>query len=1341
MPQGKLTGKENEMRMKFIAVVGAVALAQVAAAKTIGVWVDGRSYVSDGFTNSLAEAGWNIEWFSKNDLENVEKLDKTDVMYCGGGWNAYFFPTPKSRLNLVRYAAGGKGVFLSGFRSGYPRTANRPMFPEIGAVYNRVSCPWIWPVGKSALAKAFNGKPVVGSGNDHLCLRKGDWGEVFCCSGEDIVGTFGDYYCGRVVVYGGHFSYGVVDETRADAERLLLASLKYLTGQKKPSPQEQEKAMSKAAMALIRRELIWTWTIDDRGPDRRPGIVAEWRDKTTVEPEALSYKLDYYAKFLKADEAKKCVNASRILKGDVATTRKVAAAICDELRRKVEGMDIFDLTFAYVSGNPPVELEAIKSRLQRQIREQFVTSARKLIAEMQSKVKAAKKAALEKEVAEDLKSVPALVEKLSSKCPKERYEAALELGRISPDDEKAVAALCAALSDADDKVRTQAAISLGWMQALGAVDALVKNLSAKSVFDRRRAIQALGFIGEKKAVPAVMKMLSDPDPDCRMYAVVALGHLKATEAVERILSIAQDEKADIDIRCTAILALGDIGDRRAQAAIEKIDSEAKPYATRDRRGVVSGNYLSWRYGCNLKLAAERALKALAAGGRAALGVKQPEEYRSRAMFYAITKKCNFFAGRTGMGGSGGLFGGDRQKLLWAHLKDAGFTGVHNSWGAPSGLTPEEFKDIVCEADDLGLVWIDVMPGWVRCNCPMSEILLEEFKDVPAYHGLWAEETWPELGANVGEFKKFLAERYGSDWAKTLKLSDAELKVISSEKSPDWNPDWIGFGCAGPGKKLEAGFAPPWDGVLRTLVLEFGGKLLENAWRESQDYLHARRKGFAQTYVISTADPTKPIGGMQAVEKLDSLGHESYECFGRGSAYLMERYRNGGAPRSVMSEQYHWYCPSNAHALRGFWQNAIHSKCYYNFSLHQMFAYPSWVDMWSWERGRWEAAKEVFTRVAKTPDLYAISPSAANAAVVFSERSSSAVKEQGYFMCGVPPRNDHNAMAAWAALNELQVPSDVVWAETLDKAKISKYKFLYLPTAKYLLDSEVETIREWVKEGGVLVAEGTTSLFGGHSLKNRGNYALADVFGCDWKETKFRTGDDSDTFAGRHGVSSAFKVVPGLDSPLHIDDSIHRAAKPEKSIVRAKVAGDAGEILPGLKKGAEIEMDGALGFDIVKPTTAKVLAELNGSPAILANDFGKGRCYFVAANYFAHAHVASRWEMLPGKFDFWGNVLESIGAMAKSGYAAVGATLPVEVSGVSKEVEVSVADLGGKYVVHMLDYDVFSEGVTGAKLSIPGERKIKKVYYPGEKAPLKLDGRTAQLRDFKVYDMFVVEFDD
>ena len=1325
---------------KLIAIAGLLALAQVAEAKTIGIWEDVRSYVSDGFTNSLAEAGWNIEFFSRNDLENAEKLEKTDVIFAGGGWGAYFFPSPKSRLNLIRYVAGGKGIFLAAFRSGYTRTANRPMFPEIGAVYNRVSCPWMWPVGDSPLAKAFNGKPVVASGNDHLCIRKGEWGEVFCRSDDDIVGVYGDFYCGRVVVYGGHFAYKVVDDTRADAERLLLAALKYLTGKGKPSDFERVKGIDDAVNNFLRRELLWTWTNDDRGPDRRPGFLPEWRDKVSGEPNALAYKLDYYATFLERPDASKCATMSKSLKKATDGVRKRTDALMAELRGKVEKMDGADLALAYMNGKPPAELEPLKQRFKSLIREPQLDAARKLVAEMHPKVKAAKKAALQKELAEALKAVPALVEKLSSECPKERYEAALELGRISPNDAKAVAALCAALADADDKVRTQAAISLGWMQAKDAVDALAKNLSAPSVFDRRRAIQALGFIGDRKAVPAVVKALDDPDYLCRVYATVALGHLKATEAVDRLLAIAEDEKAKEELRCSSIIALGDIGDKRAQVAIEKINAASKPYARKDNQGIWTENYLSWRGGsCNLKIATEWALKNLASGGRKEPGVKQPEECRSRDLFYAITKKCNFFAGRTETVKD--LFNGEGQKFLWAYLKDAGFTGVHNSWGWPRGWKPEAFKEVVREADDLGLVWIDVLPGWVRGDCPLSEIVLEEFKDVPCFHGFWAEETWPKMGGNIDEFKAFLVERYGKDWAKALKLRDDELKVLSSEKSANWNPGWIGFGCPGPDKKLEKGFEPPWDGTLRTLVLEFNAKILEDAWRESQDFLHARRMGFAQTYVISTADPTKVIGGIKAVEKLDSFGHESYECFGRGSAYFMERYRNGGAPRSAMSEQYHWYCPSNAHALRGFWQNAIHSKCYYDFALHQMFEQPSWYDMWSWERGRWDAAKEVFQRVAKTPELYEISPSAANAAVVFSERSSSAVKEQVYFQCPVPTRNDHNAMAAWTALNELHIPSDVIWAESFDKARLSKYKFLYLPTAKYLADDEIEALREWVKEGGVLVAEGTTSLFDCHSLKNRGNYALADVFGCDWKETVFRVGNDSDTFAGRHGVSSAFKVVPGLDSPLHIDDSIHRSAKPEKSIICAKVGGDAGELLPGMKKGDEIEMDGALGFDVVKPTTAKVLAEWKGRPAILANDFGKGRSFFVAANYFAHAHIATRWEMFPSKFDFWGNVLESIGAMAKSGYAAAGAALPVEVSGITRDVEVAVADFGSKYVVHLLDYDVFSESVKGAKLVIPGERKIKKVFYPGEKAPLKLDGRTASLRDFKVYDMFVVEFED
>lgn len=1324
---------------RFTVIIAALLVAQAAAGKTIGIWKDVRSNLSPGITNTLDNAGWDIVWLQGNDLENEEKLAKTDVIILTGGWGRYFFPSPRSRINLVRYAAGGKGVLAAGFRSGYVRTANRPMFPEIGEVFNRVTSSWIGPHGESELAKAFNGKAFASGGHDHLCIRIGKWGTQFCSSGGDAVGSFGDYYHGRVVVYGGHFMYQMVDETRADAERLFLAVLKYLSGSPKVSAAEAELAKGKAELALLRRELLWTYTADDRGPDRRPGLLTEIRDNLSSEPDAVAYRLDYYANFLPKGDAAKCRSFSGSLKRMTNSLRAFYVRELAELRKKTETATLSVLAMATAINSGFVDIEKIKKRLSGRINRSTVEKAKAFADEMRPKVKAAKKAALEKEIAGDLLKVPSLVAALSSKDAAVRYEAALEIGRISPEnDAAAVKALCAALVDKDAKVRKQAATSLGWMQARGAVDALTANLSAPCPRDRRRALQALGLIGDKKAIPAVMKMLDDPEDLTRRVAMTALGHLKAVEAVGRLMEIAGNDKLEKQYRTIAILALGDIGDKRALPLLEKLMAGKSDIQLDRRTRIPWRNFLSNKKGIGITVATELALKRLAAGGRAKPGVKQPEEYRSRDEFYAITKKCNFFAGRTET--VRGVFRGAGQKLLWAHIKNAGFTGVHCAWGWPSGYTPEGFTEIVREAGDLGLIWIDVMSGWVRCDYATSEAVISHYEeaDIPAYRGVWAEETWPENGGTPEQFREFLRERYGKDWAKTLRLSEEEVKAAESLTK------WVGFGCGGPDKRGAEGFKPPWDGALRTLVLEFNGVQLEKAWGESQDYLRSRRKGFAQTYVISTADPTKVIGGIQALEGLDSAGHESYESFGRFSTYYIERYRNGGAPRSIMSEQYHWYCPSNAHALRGFWANAIHSKCYYNFALHQMFEQPSWYDNWSWERGRWDAGKEVFLRVAKTPELYEISPTAANAAVLFSERCSSAVKEQVYFQVALPTRNDHTTMAAWTALNQNQIPTDVLWVETLDASRLAKYKFLYLPTAKYITDREVGELRKWVAAGGVLVAEGASSLFGGHSLKNRGNYALSDVFGCDWKETRFRTGEDSDTFATRpRSKVSAYKVVPGFDDLLHIDDAIHRDVKPVRSIITAVVRDDALDALPGIAKGAEIEMDGAFGFDIVKPTTAKVLAQHKGNPALLVNEFGKGRCYFIPASNFSLAHVTSRWEMMPGRLDFWKNVVEVIGSIADAGYAAVGAAPCARLEGVSREVELSVADFGDKYVVHMLDYDVHSQGVAGAKLTIPGNRAIKSVRYPGARSPLKPegDGRSYALRDFKVYDMLVVEFAD
>ena len=74
--------------------------------------------IGSGLTNTLEKAGWEYVWFTRGDLENADKLAKTDVMFFSGGWGRYFFPSPKARLNIIRYVASGKGALVSGFRSG-----------------------------------------------------------------------------------------------------------------------------------------------------------------------------------------------------------------------------------------------------------------------------------------------------------------------------------------------------------------------------------------------------------------------------------------------------------------------------------------------------------------------------------------------------------------------------------------------------------------------------------------------------------------------------------------------------------------------------------------------------------------------------------------------------------------------------------------------------------------------------------------------------------------------------------------------------------------------------------------------------------------------------------------------------------------------------------------------------------------------------------------------------------------------------------------------------------------------------------------------------------------------
>lgn len=92
-------------------------------------------------------------------------------------------------------------------------------------------------------------------------------------------------------------------------------------------------------------------------------------------------------------------------------------------------------------------------------------------------------------------------------------------------------------------------------------------------------------------------------------------------------------------------------------------------------------------------------------------------------------------------------------------------------------------------------------------------------------------------------------------------------------------------------------------------------------------------------------------------------------------------------------------------------------------------------------------------------------------------------------------------------------------------ELSKYKILLLPNVMMMDDEEVEAIRDYVKNGGLLYASKYTSLWSADGTRNL-NFRLADVFGVDYcgdtKEVRAYIVPEDDTILP--GYSSDFPLI-------------------------------------------------------------------------------------------------------------------------------------------------------------------------------------------------------------------------
>jgi len=124
-------------------------------------------------------------------------------------------------------------------------------------------------------------------------------------------------------------------------------------------------------------------------------------------------------------------------------------------------------------------------------------------------------------------------------------------------------------------------------------------------------------------------------------------------------------------------------------------------------------------------------------------------------------------------------------------------------------------------------------------------------------------------------------------------------------------------------------------------------------------------------------------------------------------------------------------------------------------------------------------------------------------------------------------NNDYVRGFYQALVESRVPFNLADERQLDSSYVSRYKVLVLPNVAALSDKQCAQLRDYVGKGGAIVATHETSLYDEWG-KPRANFALADLFGCDYAgKTDPRVQNSYLTVRGPHPLTVGFDDTPRI----------------------------------------------------------------------------------------------------------------------------------------------------------------------------------------------------------------------
>ncbi len=258
---------------------------------------------------------------------------------------------------------------------------------------------------------------------------------------------------------------------------------------------------------------------------------------------------------------------------------------------------------------------------------------------------------------------------------------------------------------------------------------------------------------------------------------------------------------------------------------------------------------------------------------------------------------------------------------------------------------------------------------------------------------------------------------------------------------------------------------------------------------------------------------------------------------------------------------------------------------------------------------WQYRPEILGREAPTWGLSYLDGSETPCLKSFAQ-VNKVIQKNATFLLEAAPRtpevailyNPENQVFAWAstgneknatnsllgthkALYERNYTVDFVHPREFEHDILSNYKVLYIPFPYCLSENICEAIREWVRHGGVLIAE---SYFGGWNIEH-GHHA---------------------TNVPGYGFQEVFHACQRVVAPPDADGR-----------VRIKMTVQ----LPGLNEGTEIY--GALVRETFSENGGKVLARFaTGEPAITSAKYGDGKAIligsYVGLPYQLHGYTAN-----------------------------------------------------------------------------------------------------------------------